>query len=1738
MRVGQKNGLVYQWAKKGTRPRQPKDQRYENAYLLWAAWSMARSGYAGDHERRPGRADGDGHRRGLRIPNSDFVELGSLIKFEDDGPDADINLTASATIVLDETDNDADDNNVGGILATSTVLAANLFTDSSVFGSDGFLDADDNNVQDALAKVFSLTLTAGATGLTDTLSGDAVVLTQAVPGGPIEGHALNGGGPLVFTISVDAVSGDVTVTQNRAVVHGNPNDPDEAATPEIMNGGLVELTVTVTDGDLDSDSDFVELGSLIKFEDDGPDADINLTASATIVLDETDNDADDNNVGGILATSTVLAANLFTDSSVFGSDGFLDADDNNVQDALAKVFSLTLTAGATGLTDTLSGDAVVLTQAVPGGPIEGHALNGGGPLVFTISVDAVSGDVTVTQNRAVVHGNPNDPDEAATPEIMNGGLVELTVTVTDGDFDSDSDFVELGSLIKFEDDGPIASDEVAQFVSGQQVVDAILDDEDQAFGIQAGAGDDGSGTTVSGQIDFNAGSDGLQQIAFSTLVTATGSNNGAVFPLEVVVVNPVTKVAHQETISFQWVDNGAGGTLIGFSASYPAVGNPVLTLQVFADGTYDLDINAPLAHPFTDPDFGNNGPETEFEDNLQLEFTYTVTDGDGDTATATLTVNVDDDTPDALNDTATVDEGGVAQDLNICFVLDFSGSISDTNFNIMLNAVTDAGEALFANASGDVSITVVRFANGANTIGTYTDFVTFEAALNINDDARGVDENGTDYTAAIEQAMASFAPNPAANNQVLFFSDGEPNQNTGAGHSLELPTQTAWNLFVGNNDINVQTIGVAGATEAALQDVDEADADNTVILIDDFDDLIDALIDAIGPISTPVSGNVLLGSDNMVSGDDDRFGADGGRILSIEIDETTYTWNGTNTVTPTGDPVPPGTVIGSNNITVDTDIGGTFSFNFSTGAWSYSPPASVGDDEIETFTYSIVDGDGDGQTADLTITVKDVNDPLVVSGTVIGTVEEEDGLPGGIEDANAAPDLDTDNAPAINNISTGSFGLLIDPAGIDGPLSFTISTFAGNPAVQTVSNGPLTSDGNPVLFHRVDGDTLIGYTNTGPGGAGFGADDTTIFTLQLTGPTTGAYTFTLQQPVDHPVDVPATEDNIVINLNDMVRVTDTGGPHPVDTNVPLDALITVIDDVPVTEDNNRTVEAGSLNTVDIQLIVDVSGSMDDDFINVPGADLSDNRIGLARYAMRELIEDNPQIQNVQFVKFSDSVSSTVWLSRTDAITYINTNANWTLINTTNYDIALQEAIDEYNNSSRPLGVSDETVVAFLSDGVPNEPSDEGITTEGGAGNVSIAEWETHVTTAVPPITNVFAVGIGPSVNTSVLEPISYPNTDGPDAGTVEDNVILVPNNNVQAFVDAFGGVVSAPSSITGNVLVDDPSLSTGADAFGADGAGYIKSITINGVVYTFNGVGTVTETGVPPAGYDDNGTWIVVPTALGGEITFYFADTGPNDAGDWSYLAPTSTTGPESFEYALVDNDGDNVPADLNITVVPPAPTYSVADAAAVVEGNQLAFTITLSNPSAGAITLDLQAIMGGAPGATPTSDFEITNFTYVNGGPVLPAGGINGTRVTFAAGTTVLTVFVDTVNDIAKEVTENVTLQVVSVVSGTVAGSGNDATGNGQILDNDNQAPLGVTDNVFLNDDVSVVLQNNWLLANDTDGDADPLTVESAADGPNANVTAVGATTTTLTYGGGTTPPAALPTWRPTGSRTPPTPR
>ena len=45
-RIGQKNGQVYQWAKKGSRPRQPKDQRYASCYIFGAVCAARDKGIA------------------------------------------------------------------------------------------------------------------------------------------------------------------------------------------------------------------------------------------------------------------------------------------------------------------------------------------------------------------------------------------------------------------------------------------------------------------------------------------------------------------------------------------------------------------------------------------------------------------------------------------------------------------------------------------------------------------------------------------------------------------------------------------------------------------------------------------------------------------------------------------------------------------------------------------------------------------------------------------------------------------------------------------------------------------------------------------------------------------------------------------------------------------------------------------------------------------------------------------------------------------------------------------------------------------------------------------------------------------------------------------------------------------------------------------------------------------------------------------------------------------------------------------------------------------------------------------------------------------------------------------------------------------------------------------------------------------------------------------------------------
>ncbi|MFQ1876227.1 DUF5801 repeats-in-toxin domain-containing protein, partial [Aeromonas veronii] len=732
------------------------------------------------------------------------------------------------------------------------------------------------------------------------------------------------------------------------------------------------------------------------------------------------------------------------------------------------VYSLNVSAAGadSGLNDTATGQDILLY--LESGSVVGRVGGSSGSVAFTLSVNS-SGEVTLDQERAIAHTPNSGPDQESS--LLSANLVQLVGTITDKDGDSQSASVDLGSAISFKDDGPS--------ISANAVVQ--LDDDALAGGIAGGTGDDPNAVNISGTLGHSFGADGAGSVQWLT----TGAPAG-----------------------FTYETNPAGALLVKQGAT------TVLTVTLnSATGAYSVTQNSPIQHANADQ-----------ENNQAFTLNYKVNDGDGDTATGTLAINVDDDTPVAKNDTAIVAESS-GKDFNVAFVLDSSGSINGTEFATMMAAVRAAGQALFNGTDGTVQITIVAFSTGATSYTAISSLAAFESLIDSILANRPFNGN-TNFTAAVEQTMDVYNPIPGWSNQVFFISDGNPNVDTGVNNSLESGTATDWNNFIDSNGINVTTIGVGdGINGPRLQDVD-LDGSGSPILVTDFDDLIDALLTQIS--GNTVSGNVLLGNNNVVGGgDDDAFGADGaGRVLSIEIDGVTYTWNGVGTIAvSTG-----GSIAGSQLSNIVTDLGGKLSFNFTNGTWSYVAPQSVASDTSESFDYVIIDKDGDPSQATLTVNIED-------AAPVIGRVDEDE-LPGGITDN----DLQT-------TVATGSLTELLIG---NGPATFSLQS---SPAFLPT----LTSDGVAVTYN------VVGNTLTAMAGAA------TIFTLVVQA--NGAYTFTLSGPLDHPLANGNDNEILTLNLTEAVKATNGGNPVP----LAGDLLIQVEDDVPAILATSNLVYSNSGN---------------------------------------------------------------------------------------------------------------------------------------------------------------------------------------------------------------------------------------------------------------------------------------------------------------------------------------------------------------------------------------------------------------------------------------------------------------------------------------------------------------------------------------------------------------------------------
>ncbi|ANY20967.1 hypothetical protein A6F68_02471 [Tsuneonella dongtanensis] len=386
------------------------------------------------------------------------------------------------------------------------------------------------------SRVYALSVTNAASGLVDAVTGEAVTLTLV--GGVVEGRTATGNA-LVFTLSINASTGEVTLNQFRAVEHNDAADHDESgASAAGLDAGTIALGVTLTDGDGDTAVDSVDISGLLKFEDDGPAIDV-LTGDDTDVTLRTMDSATIGAASDVASTASGAFAGVFSFTSDAGTDG-----------AATPTLTYALGLGANAAMSGMSSHgAPIILLKLSDGLMVGYTgavvptAKTDAQVIFSVEVNA-SGVVTLTQFQQIDHQLPGDtsaPYNGLSDDvILSNQLITLTAsaTITDGDGDTatDSETVDLGGNLRFADDGPTAvSPEAASLAnnaSGSDMGYLSID------GLADNYGADGPGsvrfpgsleTTATGltsggaPIKYDVSDDGLTLTAYTGASLATGT---------------------------------------------------------------------------------------------------------------------------------------------------------------------------------------------------------------------------------------------------------------------------------------------------------------------------------------------------------------------------------------------------------------------------------------------------------------------------------------------------------------------------------------------------------------------------------------------------------------------------------------------------------------------------------------------------------------------------------------------------------------------------------------------------------------------------------------------------------------------------------------------------------------------------------------------------------------------------------------------------------------------------------------------------------------------------------------------------------------------------------------------------------------------------------------------------------------------------------------------------------------
>ncbi|MDD3021875.1 MAG: DUF5801 repeats-in-toxin domain-containing protein, partial [Alphaproteobacteria bacterium] len=975
--------------------------------------------------------------------------------------------------------------------------------------------------------------------------------------------------------------------------------------------------------------------------------------------------------------------------------------------------------------------------------------------------------------------------------------------------------------------------------------------------------------SASGTVTADFGGDGPGELTFNNDFSFGGSVGPALLSCQVPVA-----VTHTDD-TYTGTANGA--------VVFTLVIDPV-------KGDYTFTQYAALTH----------ADSTNPDDVLTLTFGVDGTDADGDVSTTTITIDVYDDGPVAVDDTASVGSSP----------LDVTGNVlanddAGTDGNGHVTAVTFNGTTYAVPVGGSVTVTGQYGTLVLSSAGDYT-YTSSNTTLGTDQftyTMADCDADSAQASLSIEVTDLDVVPTVRSSSSVLDESDlGTSNSVSGsvvadfgvdgpgsyafntshaAGGSLAAGTLTSNGVPVVVSLVGGEYVGTAGGvsvftlsinastgvyTFTQLGQLDHADGTNP-------DDVISL---DFGVTVTDSDGDVANATVTINIHDDAPVAVDD--VAAVPHHTLAVSGNVTDNDTVGEDQ--PGYVVSEvsfNGTAVTVPAIGTVTINGTygvveishTGAYTYtSYNTALGTD---VFSYTIVDQDGDPASANLTLSVRDLD-----------TVPTIDVVPESVDETT----VDESGTQTVH-------GTVVVDFGADTPGTVALAGAAGFAATGSVAGGSLTSNGVAVVVTQV-GNQYIGTANGTP-----------VFELTLNPDNT--YDFVLHGQLDH---ADATDPDDIITLNFDVTATDSDGDAVTGT-----IQINVHDDAPVAV--NDVVSLGDRFSVSGNVTVNDTIGQDQPGYVVKEISFNGHDVGV------------PATGTVSV----NGTYGVLVIDHTGAYTYTSYNTNagtdqfsYTIVdqdgdpssavlsvtvNDIDYKPCVENEalkVDEtYVDDHGSQTVNGTLNVDFQGDGpgVVNPVSGSfaaGGSLKGGAltsnGVAVVVTLAGDVYTGKAGSTTIFTLTINDSGTYTYKQfgQLDHADATNPDdvitlnfgfvatdadGDTANGTVVVSVHDDAPVAVNDVATLTRAPGSVSGNVTANDD--------VGEDTPGYVvKEISFNGHTVGVPATGTVTIAGAH------------------GNLTI---------ASSGAYTYTGASVGSDAFTYKIVDQDGDPASALLTVTV-------------------------------------------------------------------------------------------------------------------------------------------------------------------------------------------------------------------------------